>query len=589
MHLNPFARQTLLDRYMAPQDVVVEDIFYRSIMSYGNSTTDQARKERLLAYVRANWFVPSTPVLTNSGTKRGNPIACFLSSVDDSRKGILRHYTETGWLASNGGGVGSYWGKLRTVGAKTSHGSQSNGMIPFQGVVDRLVVAFAQGSTRRASYAGFLPIEHPEIMEFMDMRRPTGGDLNRKNLNLHHGVCISDAFMDAVRTDQAWNLVDPHSKEVKQTVQARALWEHLLETRSLTGEPYIIFTDNMNNNRPSILKDLNVPVYTSNLCTEITVATEMPDGSAATGVCCLGSLNLDKWEEFKHDLDAVVEDCLWYLWQVLDSFINNDMQGAELAQKNARYYRDVGLGTIGFHSLLQQKDIPFKSTIAQVLNKRIFDAIRESADAANVHLVPVLGECEASYDSRQTHKDPEALRPWVFTHMLAIAPNASTSIFADASPGIEPIVANGFIRKTASGTVIEKNKYLQKVLKSYGMDTEEVWTEIIVNQGSVQHLSFLNEYEKEVFKTAYEIDQRWVVQHAADRQPFIDQAQSVNLYFLPKTERRIFNRVHMEAHAKGLKSLYYAKGVASHKATTGRAVQVIKQDANDDECLACAN
>ena len=586
MHLNPFAIATLTDRYMAPQDNTVYDVFTRSIESYGSDT---GRKERLHSYVQRNWFVPSTPVLANAGTSRGNPIACFLSRVDDSRTGILGHYTESGWLASNGGGIGSYWGDVRTIGERTSHGSQSNGMLPFQSVIDRLVVAFAQGSTRRASYAGFLPVSHPEINEFIDMRKPTGGDINRKNLNLHHGACLPDEFMQAVVADDNWCLVDPHSGVIKEEIKARALWEHILETRSLTGEPYMVFTGNMNKYRPAILKALGVSSDTTNLCTEITVATKMPNGDPATGVCCLGSLNLDKWDEFVDELDQVVEDCLWYLWHVLDDFISSTLKGAELAQKNAAYYRDVGLGTLGFHSYLQQKRIPFCSAMAVSINHKVFRALRGAIFEANQALVGELGECRASYDARFTAPEIHNTR-LAFTHTTAIAPNASTSIFADASPGIEPWTANGFIRKTASGTYIEKNKYLQMVLQGHGQDNEEVWTDIIVNHGSVQHLDFLNEYEREVFLTAYEMDQLWIIQHAADRQPMIDQAQSVNLYFPPKTDRRIFNRVHIAAWQKGLKTLYYAKGLAAHKATTGRVVHEIKQqEVEDTECLACAN
>lgn len=577
MYLNEFAKRTLLDRYMAPGDKTVEDIFIRSIRSYG---TDEARKQRLEMYVLNNWYVPSTPVLTNAGTDRGNPIACFLSTVPDSRRGILGHYTETGWLASNGGGVGSNWSKLRTIGARTSKGSQSNGMLGFQSVVDRLVTAFAQGSTRRASYAGFLDVSHPEVLEFIDMRRPTGGDINRKNLNLHHGMLVTDAFMQAVLTDQDWNLIDPHTKEVKQTLKARALWEHILETRSLTGEPYLIFQDNMNNQRPQILKDLGVESRTSNLCTEITVATELPNGEPATGVCCLGALNLDIWDEYKDNILQVVEDCLWHLWHVLDSFIQNDMEGADSAKKNAAYYRDVGLGTIGFHSYLQQKGIAFDSAMAKVVNKRIYSNIYSYATLANTALLDVLPACQASIDAGTDS---------VFTHMLAIAPNASTSIFADASPGCEPWTANAFIRKTASGTYIEKNKYLQKALQELGLDNEEFWTDCIIHRGSIQHRTDIPQDIKDVFKGAYEMNQHWLVEHAADRQPYICQAQSVNLYFLPKTPRKHVNSVHINAWKKGMKSLYYMKTLTAHKASTGKAVAEVQQDTQEYECLGCAN
>lgn len=582
MYLNPFAVQTLTDRYMAPQDTCVEDIFTRAVLAY-NTTLGQQRAQRMLQYVKKNWFVPSTPVLANSGTGRGNPIACFLGRVGDSRRAILSNYVETGWLASNGGGVGWDWSQLRTGGTKTSHGSQSNGMVPFMSVGDRLVVAFAQGSSRRASEAVFLDVSHPEIIEFVEMRKPTGKDLNRKNLNLHHGVLLSDEFMLAVLQDKPWYLVDPHTKEIKETVSARGLWERILLTRSETGEPYMIFKDNQNNQRPDILKQLGVQSTTSNLCTEITVAVEMPDGTPATGVCCLGSINLDKWDEYSKDqeqFELFVSDCIAYLWCVLDEFINSGLEGAESARNNAEYYRDVGLGTIGFHSYLQSKMVPFCSPMARSHNQRIFSKLKTAGDKANYQLTKEFGACQASID---------AGTPVLCTHWSAIAPNASTSIFADASPGIEPWTANGFIRKTASGTYIERNKYLERLLDSKGMNTEEVWTKIIVDFGTVRSLDFLTDYEKEVFASAYEMDQRWLIQHAADRQPRICQSQSVNLYFPPKTSAEVYNRVHLEAWLKRVKSLYYSKSLPTHKASTGQKVADLVQQTSEEDCLGCAN
>ena len=582
MYLSEFARQTITDRYMCDLDNEPADVFMRAIISYAPELGVE-RANRLLSYVDKNWFVPSTPVLANSGTGRGNPIACFLNRVPDSREGILGNYAETGWLASNGGGVGSDYSALRTLGTKTTSGSQSNGMVPFMSVEDRLVVAFAQGSSRRASKAAFLDISHPEIIEFIEMRKPTGKDINRKNLNLHHGVLLSDAFMYAVLRDEQWDLIDPHSKAVRETVSARSLWERLMLTRMETGEPYMIFKDNQNNQRPDILKQLGVVSTSSNLCTEITVALEQPDGTPSTGVCCLGSMNLRKYKEFSADqatFDLFVSDCIAYLWVVLDAFIRNGLQGSEKAQLNAGYYRDIGLGTIGFHSYLQYLNIPFASPLAVSQNHKIFANLKRAGDKANIELVQEFGACQASID---------AGTPQLCTHWAAIAPNASTSIFADASPGIEQWTANGFIKKTASGTTVVKNPELEAVLESLGKNTEEVWTKIIIDYGSVRGLDFLDDYTKSVFATAYETDQRWVVQHATDRQPYICQSQSVNLYFPPKTSWEVFNRVHFEMWHKGGKSLYYAKGLNSHTASTGTKVAELVQEFSTEECLACAN
>ena len=577
MHLTDFARRTLKDRYMIPSDVLPEDVFTRAVRAY----TEGDFRERMQRYVEDQWFVPSTPVLANAGTTRGNPIACFLNRVPDSRAGITGHYTETSWLASNGGGVGGYWGFLRSLGQKTSSGSQSNGMIPFLGVIDRLVLAFAQGGTRRASYAGFLPISHPEIVNFIEMRKPTGGDINRKCLNLHHGVCISNQFMQCVDNNTDWALVDPHTKKVTSTINARVLWESILETRMLTGEPYIVFSDHLNDQRPSILKTLGVPVYSSNLCTEITVATQMPDNSEATGVCCLGSINGAKFDEFRDD-PLFIQDCLRYLDNVLQAFIDGDSTGDDLAKRSAEYYRDVGLGLLGWHSLCQSKMYPLNSAMAFGLNHRVFKWLRTQADAANVALADERGPCPAAREAGE-HKR--------FTHMLAVAPNASTSIFTNTSPGIEPYVANAYIRKTASGTTVEKNPYLVPVLKAHGLDTEEVWTDIAINNGSVQHLKQLDEYTRDVFKTAFEMGQLVLVEQAALRGPFIDQGQSLNLFFAPGTSREYYGKVHREAHRKGLKTLYYLRPLAAHKASTGKVVHEIVQDTSDmnAECLACAN
>lgn len=575
MKLTTFARSTLEDRYMVEADGCAEDVFTRSVKAFSKGK----HRQRMLEYVDKQWFIPSTPVLANGGTTRGNPIACFLNRVNDSREGITDHYTETSWLASNGGGVGAYWGGLRSMGQKTSAGSQSNGMQPFLGVVDRLVLAFAQGGTRRASYSAVLDASHPEIYSFVEIRKPTGGDINRKCLNLHHGVNFTDEFMLAVKHDLDWDLVDPHTKQVIQVVKARYIWEHALDMRNLTGEPYCIFVDNMNNQRPQILKDLDVPVYSTNLCTEITVATQMPDNSDATGVCCLGSINAVFYDSYKDDR-LFVKDCLRFLDNVLQSFIDGPSKGDENAKKSAEFYRDVGLGVVGWHSLCQLKGFPLDSVMAASLNTSLFGWLRFEADIANRELGDQLGACKAAESAGQTLR---------FTHMLAVAPNASTSIFVDTSAGIEPYVANAYIRKTASGTVIEKNPQLKVILDNLGKDTEEVWTSIAIHLGSVQHLDFLDDFTKEVYKTAHEYNQLYLVELAASRGKFIDQGQSLNLFFVPGTSRKYFQKVHFRAWELGLKTLYYVRGLTAHKASTGTKVTAIKQDTDDVECLGCAN
>lgn len=575
MKLNEFAVQTLRDRYMIPTDVTPEDVFYRSVDTHCSGE----HLERMRMYIDKQWFVPSTPALANGGTSRGSEIACFLPNIDDSRESLNEHFVEVNWLSSNGGGVGGNWSGIRSNGAKTSKGSSSNGAIPFMGILDRSVLAFAQGGTRRASYAAYMAASHPEVQEFIDMRRPTGGDLNRKNLNLHHGVSLSDEFMRAVKENQPWKLIDPHNQEVRKVVQARHIWEQILETRAFQGEPYMFFSDNANRERPAILEELGVQVEQSNLCTEILSATRMPDGSVSTGVCCLGSLNVSKYNEFRDILNQVVRDCLWYLWLVLDNFINTPMRGAERAQANARYYRDVGLGTVGWHSYLQNMMIPFDCAMAKSLNNKMYHSIWSAACEANLSLRSDLPACPAAIDVG---------RDEVFTHMLAIAPNASTALFVDTSGGVEPYIANATIRKTATGTSLWRNKYLERELEKLGLNTESTWHSIQINNGSVQHLDIPDEI-KQVFKTAYELNQLWIIEHAADRQKYLDHTQSVNLFLVPNTPREFFSKLHMLAWEKGLPTLYYCRALAGHKASVGVDVQTVQQDQTESDCIACAN
>ena len=581
--LTPFAEHMLRDRYMTADDKTPQDVFTRAVVSV-TANIPELRK-RMLAYVSAGWFIPSTPVLANAGTGRGNSIACFLQSVQDSRScksGLMDAMNSLCWMSSEGGGVGSDWSKVRSQGAKTSKGSQSNGVLPFISMNDRAVLAYAQGGTRRASSAEFLDASHPEIEEFIEMRKPTGGDINRKNLNLHHGVKLSDNFMDAVLHDDWWHLTDPSGyKGAIKVRKAREIFEQIIEARAFQGEPYMVFTDNMTKHRPLTLELLNVYPDTTNLCTEITVATYMPDGEPSVGVCCLGSINLEKWEEFTHadvDFDLFIRDCLHYLWLNLDGFIRSDFP-VQAARDNAAYYRDVGLGMLGFHSFLQSKGVAFDSVMGKSWNNRLFSTLGKSIKKANKDLASIVGICPAAHD---------AGLELAFTHTTAIAPNASTSILTNTSAGIEPLAGNAFTRETASGTQMWRNPHLERLLTDLGKNDEYTWTSIAVNHGSVQHLDFLDDHAKAVYKTAYEINPLVVIDLAADRQPYIDQAQSINLFFAPETEREFALAVHIAAWKKGIKTLYYYRSMPQHKASTGMKHNAVVQDTSTD-CLHCAN
>lgn len=580
MNLSDIAVATLKDRYMLEGDVSPEDVFYRSVDKHCTGE----HLERMRKYIDNQWFVPSTPCLANGNSERGSEIACFLPNMDDSRKSLNDHFTEVSWLSSNGGGVGGCWSGIRSVGERTSKGSQSNGVIPFLGIVDRAVLAFAQGGTRRASYAAYMDVSHPEIMEFVESRKPTGGDFNRKLLNLHNGVVVSDAFMKAVKAGDGWDFIDPHSKEIRGTVPARQVWEAILEMRVLQGEPYILFKDNANRVPNAVTEALGIEIEQSNLCTEILSATRMPDGRPSTGVCCLGSLNMENYDEYADEIDVVVRDCLWYLWLVLDNFIRTNPDGAERAVENAAFYRDVGLGTVGWHSYLQRRGVPFASTIAMGLNHCIYRDIRKAADLANLSLLDTLPACPASIEASViTGEDLKR----VFTHMLAIAPNASTALFVDTSGGVEPYLGNAVVRKTASGTFLWKNKHLEKALEALGMNNQETWYSIQLNNGSVQHLPIPQDV-KDVFKTAYEINQYAIIQQAADRQKFLDHTQSINLFVIPDTPRGKLNKWHFKAWELGLPTLYYVRSVTKHRASAGLDVHKIIQDDSED-CLVCSN
>jgi ribonucleoside-diphosphate reductase alpha chain len=552
--LTDFGRATLDDRYLLPGEGY-QDLFARVASFYGE---DQAHSQRIYDYMSKLWFMPATPVLSNGGTTRGLPISCFLNEASDSLDGIVGLWNENVQLASKGGGIGSYWGNLRSIGEKVGQNGKTSGVIPFIRVMDSLTLAISQGSLRRGSAAVYLPVSHPEIEEFIEIRRPTGGDPNRKAPNLHHGLQVPDSFMRAVEADEQWALTSPKDGSVVRKISARGLWIRILMARIETGEPYLVFSDHVNRAMPAHHKLAGLEVKTSNLCSEITLPTGIDHhGKQRTAVCCLSSLNMESWFEWK-DHPLFIEDVMRFLDNVLEDFIQRAPEGMERARYSAMRERSVGLGVMGFHSFLQSQNVPFESVIAKVWNKRMFAHIRAQADQASRLLADERGACPdaAEYGIQER-----------FSNKMAIAPTASISIIAgNSSPGIEPIAANVFLQKTLSGSFAVRNRHLQKLLAEKGQDTDEVWSSITQNKGSVMALDFLTEQEKAVYKTAFELDQRWVIEHAADRTPYICQSQSVNLFVPANVHKRDLHQIHMMAWKKGVKSLYYCRSMSIQRA-----------------------
>ena len=553
-NLTDFGKATLKDRYLG-QSEGFQDLFARVASVYAD---DNLHAQRIYNYISNLWFMPATPVLSNGGTERGLPISCFLNEANDSLEGITNLWEENVWLAARGGGIGSYWGNLRSIGEKIGKVGKTSGIIPFIKVMDSLTLAISQGSLRRGSAACYLQIDHPEIEEFIEMRRPTGGDVNRRSLNLHHGVLVTDDFMRAVETDGQWALRSPYDGTVQSTLPARNLWIRLLTARIETGEPYIVYIDTVNRQIPQHHKLAGLKVKTSNLCSEITLPTGMDnDGKQRTAVCCLSSLNIDTYDQWKDDFQFI-EDVMRFLDNVMTDFINRAPDEFAHAKYSAMRERSVGLGVMGLHSFFQQKNIPFGSVMSKVWNKKIFKNIQEKVDTASVSLAEERGACPdaAEYGMKER-----------FSNKTAIAPTASISIICGgSSPGIEPIAANSYTHKTLSGSFNVRNKYLKKLLQKYKKDTDEVWSSITTNQGSVSHLDFLNAEEKDTFKTAFEIDQRWVVELGADRTPHISQAQSVNIFIPADIHKKDLHDLHFQAWKKGLKSLYYCRSKSIQRA-----------------------
>jgi len=606
--LDKFSLDTLKDRYFWDDETHAQEAFARAAV-FGatfKGETDFELAQRLYNYSSDLWFMFSTPILSNGGTSRGLPISCFLNYVPDSRDGLSSHYDENIWLASSGGGIGGYWGDIRSNGISTSNGSRSTGSIPFIHVVDSQMLAFNQGVTRRGSYAAYMDISHPEIEEFINMRKESGGDINRKCLNLHNGINITNEFLQAVQEDADWRLVDPKTGEAVKIVKARDLWWQIIYARAETGEPYMVNIDTCNEALPKEQKDLGLEIKQSNLCSEIT----LPTNEERTAVCCLSSVNLEHFDKWSKD-EMFISDLVNMLDNILQHFIDNAVDTSQLGEYNANYkrfknyvkegkegftkaaysaYRErsIGLGAMGFHSYLQSKGIPFEGLFATSFNYKAFKHIKDYSTRASKRLAELRGEAPDVVNSGMRN-----------AHLLAIAPNASSSIICGGtSPSIEPFRANTYTHKTLSGSYQVKNKYLDKVFRSNGLKGEElekVWKDISANNGSVQHLEILDEKEKELFKTANEINQIWIIEHAYKRQEFVCQSQSVNLFFtLPKaTEEQDIHDDYMQyvndVHWYGmnrLKSLYYFRSDAA-RAAENVNIKVPRIKLDEVECISC--
>jgi ribonucleoside-diphosphate reductase alpha chain len=539
--------------------------------------------QRLYEYSSKHWLSYSTPILAYGRTGKGMPISCFLNFIEDTAEGLVNNLSETNWLSMMGGGVGIGFG-IRSSDEK------STGVIPHLKTYDASSLAYRQGKTRRGSYAAYLDISHPDVTEFLEMRKPTG-DPNRRCLNLHHGINISDRFMELVErsmkdsdADDGWNLIDPTSGEIRDTVSAKALWQKILELRMETGEPYLHFIDSSNRAMPQFQKDLGLRIHQSNLCSEII----LPTNEQRTAVCCLSSVNLENYDAWSKN-DMFLRDMAEMLDNVLQFFIDNAPDSVSRAKFSASRERSIGIGALGFHAYLQKKKLPFDCAMAKVTNNRVFSLIERKLNDANIELGKERGEApDAAGTGRR------------FSHTMAIAPNASSSIImGNTSPSIEPYRANAYRQDTLSGAFLNKNKYLDLLIKQKieegetKQDYDEIWSSIIANDGSAQHLRFLKPEEKEVFKTAMEIDQRWLIEHAADRQKNIDQAQSLNLFFRPDVNIVYLHAIHFLAWKQGLKTLYYCRSEKLGKADRvskrieREAIKGIDMQAlvNNDECI----
>lgn len=563
------AFKLLQDYYMLPHEKSPQEAYARAAAGYG-SRPELA--QRIYEYAAKQWFMFASPILSNApqepkGKAKGLPISCFLSYVPDTIEGLIGHQEELSWLSVKGGGVGGHWSAVRDVDNK------SPGPIPFIHTVDAAMTAFKQGKTRKGAYAAYLDAVHPSITEFLNIRVPTGGDINRKCFNIHNAVNLSDSFMDAVVYDLDWALIDPATREVRERVKARDLWQRILETRARTGEPFLNFIDTVNRKLNPYQKEKGLKVHGSNLCNEIHLVTN----EERTAVCCLSSVNLEKFDEWK-DTD-MIGDLVEYLDDVLEYFILNAPPALAKAIFSAKSERSIGIGAMGWHGYLQANNIPFESALAIARTHNIFSLMRTKATERSKQLAKERGEPADILGSGMRN-----------AHLFAIAPNANSSIICGCSPSIEPVKDNAYAHRTRIGTHLVKNKYLERLLEKKGQNLESVWESIILNEGSVQHLTFLTDYEKDVFKTFREIDQHWVVEQAGTRQEYLCQGQSVNLSFPAGCDRRYFNSVHLSAWKKGLKGLYYVRtssGVKTDQVSKQLERTALSSILNNEECLSC--
>lgn len=560
------ASKLLKDYYMRPEEATPDHAYARAAVAY--SYGDMELAQRIYEYAAKGWFMFASPVLSNAPLPnekpRGLPISCFLAYVPDSLEGLIDHTAELRWLSVKGGGVGGHWSDVRS----TSDVAPSP--IPFLKTVDADMTAYRQGKTRKGSYAAYLDVSHPDIIEFLNIRVPTGGDPNRKCFNLHNAINITDNFMEAVVHDQKWDLIDPNDATVRETIQARELWQRIIEVRFRTGEPYLNFIDTANKALNPAQKAKGLRIRGSNLCNEIHLVTD----EDRTAVCCLSSVNLEFYDDWKNT--KMVGDLIVFLDNVLQYFIDHAPSVLDRAKYSAERERSLGLGAMGFHSLLQKNMLPWESPLAVSLNRRIFKEIKEAAVQASKYLAHFEGEPQDLWGTGMRN-----------AHLLAIAPNANSSIIVGCSPSIEPMKSNAYTHRTRAGAHLVKNPHLERLLIEKGQNTDEVWQSIILGEGSVQHLEFLSDWEKDVFKTAFELDQGWVVDHAAHRQQYICQGQSVNLFFPAGADKAYVNAVHLRAWKSGLKGLYYLRTTAGVSAD--KISQKIVRDAlkDSDECLAC--
>src|SRR5688572_28122479 len=582
--LTEFGEETLRDRYLLPGESY-QDLFVRVASAYAD---DADHAQRLYDYISKLWFMPATPVLSNGGTGRGLPISCYLNSVPDSLEGIVNTWNENVWLAARGGGIGTYWGSVRGIGEPVGLNGKTSGIIPFVRVMDSLTLAISQGSLRRGSAACYLDISHPELEEFLEIRKPSG-DFNRKALNLHHGVLVTDAFMEAVRDGAEWMLQSPKDGSERGKVDARALFQKLVETRLATGEPYIIFIDQVNRSMPKHQRDVGLKVTTSNLCSEITLPTGKDHlGNDRTAVCCLSSLNLETWDEWNKD-KLFIEDVMRFLDNVLTDYIERAPDEMARAKYSAARERSVGLGVMGFHSFLQARGLPFEGAMAKSWNLKIFRHISAQVNEASMMLATERGPCPDAADRGVMER---------FSCKMAIAPTASISIITGGTSAcIEPIPANIYTHKTLSGSWSIRNPWLEKLLIEKSKNSDAVWNSILEQGGSVQHLDFLTPEEKDTYKTSFEIDQRWLLELAADRTPYIDQATSLNLFIPADVDKWDLLMLHYRAWELGIKSLYYLRSKSIQRAGFAGGVEAdntpdLKQielaaTTDYDECLAC--